>query len=117
MTNEWSEDREARFFHGCLDVDEALLEQQARGAVVQLFGQHQHLLQLGHGEVRVVELQLFDEDAEHVAQAGELKARRDGLHMPVVGCHRGLEVAWRAVFSAGAALSVATGRLPQRPLP
>jgi hypothetical protein len=33
--------------------------------------------------VRVVELQLLDEDAEHVAQVGELQARRQLLELAV----------------------------------
>ena len=82
--------------HGRLRVDEALLERQAGRAGVELAGQIEHLLQLGDGKVGVVELELFDEHAQHHAQRAQVQARGDGLHMPVVRRHRGLEVARRA---------------------
>ena len=78
----------AAHVHRRLGVNEALAQRQRGGAGVQLRGQVQHLLQLGHLEVGVVQLQLFHEHGQHGRQAVQPQPRRDGVQVPGPRCHR-----------------------------
>ena len=82
--------------HRRLRVDEALFQRQRGGGLIELGGQFQHLFQLRHRKVRVVQLELIHEDIQHLAQRGLAQAAADGVHVPAIGCHRRLEVARRA---------------------